>query len=324
MSSTSVVAYESATLTERQSYAQTLAAGGDLIPKGLHSMTRRPDGSAGPSAPSPGKVLLVMETGAMLGLHPIAALQGVHIIEGKATLSPALMSAVVRKAGHRLRVSTEGDVKAGTFTATAELTRSDDPDFTYRATWSVDRATRAGLASKDVWKKYPEAMCKARAISEVCREGAEDALMGVHYTPEEIGGEVGEGGEAVGIPTAEPDPEPTEDWAALFAAAETREELDEVAVRLAAKGEGTDKLRAAYLARAGALTRKDADADIVDAEVVEDETTGGGAAAERDHLQAPGAPARTAPGPELTPEEFEAAEAARFDAEVAAVEVDRD
>lgn len=266
--STAVVAYEAATLTERQSYANTLAAGGDLIPRGLHSITRRPDGSAGPAAPSPGKVLLVMETGAMLGLHPIAALQGVHIIEGKATLSPALMSAVVRKAGHRLRVSTDGDVAAGTFTATAELVRSDDPDFTYRATWTVDRATRAGLASKDVWKKYPEAMCKARAISEVCREGAEDALMGVHYTPEELSADVGEGGEAVGIPVAEPDPEPSEDWVAAFAAATSREELDAVGARLAEKGEGTDKLRAAFLARAGVLSR---DAEIVDAEVVDDE-----------------------------------------------------
>lgn len=319
--STSVVAYDSATLTERQSYAQTLAAGGDLIPKGLHSMTRRPDGSAGPSAPSPGKVLLVMETGAMLGLHPIAALQGVHIIEGRATLSPALMSAVVRKAGHRLRVSTEGDVKAGTFTATAELTRSDDPDFTYRATWSIDRATRAGLASKDVWKKYPEAMCKARAISEVCREGAEDALMGVHYTPEEIGGEVGEAGEAVGIPTAEPDPEPTEDWGALIVASETREELDEIAARLAEKGEGTEKLRAAWLARAGFLARE---AQVVDAEIVDDEATGGGGAVDGDHPEATRMPATAAPGPGLTPEEFEAAEAARFDAEADAGEVDRD
>ena len=317
--STAVVAYEAATLTERQSYATTLAAGGDLIPKGLHSITRRPDGSAGPAVPSPGKVLLVMETGAMLGLHPIAALQGVHIIEGKATLSPALMSAVVRKAGHRLRVSTEGNVREGSFIATAELVRLDDPDFTYRASWTVDRATRAGLASKDVWKKYPEAMCKARAISEVCREGAEDALMGVHYTPEELSADVTEGGEAVGIPVAEPDPEPTEDWAASFAAATTRAELDEVGARLAEKGEGTDKLRAAFMARAGVLAREE---QTVDAEIV-DETTGGAEAVDGDHPEATGVPATGAPGPEMTPEEFEAAEAARFDAEHAE-EADRD
>lgn len=273
--STAVVAYETASLNDRRAYAQTLASGGDLIPKGLWAQVRNGDGSVGASAPSPGKVLLVMETGAMLGLHPIAALQGVHIIEGKATLSPALMSAVVRKAGHRLRVTTSGSIAEGTFEATAELTRSDDPDFTYRASWTIQRAERAGLANKDVWKKYGEAMCKARAISEVCREGAEDALMGVHYTPEELSADVTEGGEAIGIPTLEPEPEPTEGWPALIAAASTREELDEIGARLKEKGEATDKIRAAWLARAGVLSRASKPApdaltvDVVEAEVVE-------------------------------------------------------
>lgn len=184
--------YSQAPLDSRMQYAQTLATAGSLIPTGLHEGGR----------PSPGKVLLVMETGAMLGLHPVAALQGVHVIEGKATLSPALMSAVVRRAGHKLRVTTSGSVKEGTFEARAVLIRADDPDNPFEVVWNKDRADRAGLNGRGPWQKYFEAMCKARAISEVCREGATDALMGVGYVPEELGAEVNESGEVLTV--AEP------------------------------------------------------------------------------------------------------------------------
>jgi hypothetical protein len=196
-------------------------------------------------------VLLVMETGAMLGIHPIAALQGVHIIEGKATLSPALMSAVVRKAGHKLRVSTVGTIAGGDFVATATLIRHDDPDFIYTASWTMDRATRAGLAGKDVWKKYGEAMCKARAISEVCREGAEDALMGVHYTPEEMDAHVTEAGDADVIATFEP----SADWPAIITAAKSKEDLIKVREQAEEAGEYTTDVRALVLARNGEIGR---------------------------------------------------------------------
>jgi len=251
--SSDVVIYSSSTLEERKSYASTLAKGGDLIPKGLWAPWRDSEGVMQPAAPSAGKVLLVMETGAMLGLHPVAALQGVHIIEGKATLSPALMSAVVRKAGHQLRVKTEGTIKDGTFAATATLTRSDDPDFTYSASWTMERAERAGLATKDVWKKYGEAMCKARAISEVCREGAEDALMGVHYTPEELDAVVDEDGTSNVVDATI---EPSEDWPRLIAEANTKEDLLALAKRIDGLGEYTDALRTSVLTKVGTIARE--------------------------------------------------------------------
>lgn len=191
--STELATFTAAPLEQRVRYAQTLASAGDLIPRGLR------DNRGQPVA---GKILLVAETGSMLGMHPIAALQGVNIIDGKPTISPALMSAVVRRAGHKLRVTTKGSVAAGTFEATATLIRADDPEAPFSATWNKERAQRAGLAGKGAWAKYFEAMCKARAISEVCREGAEDALMGVGYVPEELGADVDEQGNVVEAPAA--------------------------------------------------------------------------------------------------------------------------
>ncbi len=191
-----------ATAAERWKYAETLADA-NLIPAAFR---RRP-----------ADVFYAVEYGAMLGLSPVAAMTGIHVIEGKPTASSALMSALVRKAGHRLRVRVEGKVSDGTLTATAELVRADDPDHPFTATWDLQRAERAGLLSlktedgrvipwsrsekgkPQAWEKFPEAMAKARAISEVCRDGAEECLFGMHYTPEELGADVDGDGDVVSV-----------------------------------------------------------------------------------------------------------------------------
>jgi hypothetical protein len=185
---------------------------------------------------NPANVLYAVEYGLMLGIHPMAAITGIHVIDGKPSASAALMSALVRTAGHRLRVSTKGTIEGGDFTATAMLTRSDDPDFTFETTWTVDRAMRAGLVDKydknadgkwvvrartqnnkpGNWETYPEAMAKARCISEVIREGAEEVLCGAHYTAEELGAMVNEDGnvidgevvESLSAPAADDRPQP--------------------------------------------------------------------------------------------------------------------
>lgn len=183
-----VDSYAKATLDERRAYVSAIAQAGDLLPKSLWAQTRNPDGSPGGLAPSPAKVLLLAETGTMLGLHPMAALQSIHIIEGKPTLSANLLAALVRRAGHKLRVTTSGDWQAGTFVARAALIRSDDPEFEFVVEWGKERAQRAGLlGKKGPWSSYPEAMAKARAITEVIREGAPDVTIVAAYTPEELG-----------------------------------------------------------------------------------------------------------------------------------------
>jgi len=217
MTSTDLV-YSSASLDQRKEYALAISRAGDLLPKGLMEEVTDDNGRTY-TRPSAGKVLLIAETGNMLGIHPIAALNGVNVIEGKPTLSPALMSALVRRAGHKLRVTTKGTVEGGDFEATATLIRGDDPDNPYTSTWTPQRGARAGLCTYThdskagrwvvkarskydkvlPWESYTEALCKARAIGEVCRDGAEDALMGVHYMPEELGATVNEAGEMVDL-----------------------------------------------------------------------------------------------------------------------------
>ena len=52
----------------------------------------------------PANILYAVEYGELLGLPAIAAITGIHVIEGKPSISAGLISALVRRAGHRLRV----------------------------------------------------------------------------------------------------------------------------------------------------------------------------------------------------------------------------
>jgi hypothetical protein len=169
-------AVPAASLPEKMQYAKALAASG-MLP--------------GQYRQQPANLLYALEYAESLGLHPMAAITGIHVIEGKPSASAALISALVRRAGHKLRVKGD-DAKA-----VAQIIRADDPDFTYEVVWTLARAEQAGLARKDVWKKYPAAMLKARAITEVARDACEEALSGMHYTPEELGANVDQDGEPV-------------------------------------------------------------------------------------------------------------------------------
>ena len=149
----------------------------------------------------PGNLLFALEYADALGVSPIHAITSIHVIEGKPTASADLIAALIRKAGHRLRV-TGDDTQC-----VAVLIRQDDPDFEFRAEWTMKKAQSAGLTGKGVWKSYPGAMLRSRAITEVARMGAPDALYGVIYTPEELGADVNAEGEPVEF-IEEPAPEP--------------------------------------------------------------------------------------------------------------------
>lgn len=154
----------------------------------------------------PANVLYAVEYGRTLGITPVAAITGIHVIEGKPSASSGLIGALVRQAGHKLRVKSDG-----MSWATAQIVRADDPEFTYECTWNLERAAQAGLCKiengKPVardrngkptsWEKYTAAMLKARAITEVARDACEDVLFGLHYTPEELGAIVNQDGEPV-------------------------------------------------------------------------------------------------------------------------------
>lgn len=181
-----------ASLPEKLTYAKALAESG-LLPAQYRQR--------------PANILYALEYGATIGIGTMAAITGVHVIEGKPSASAGLISALVRRAGHKLRQRVERDER-GNPIGVCEIVRADDPDYTYRTEWTLERAAKAKLTGKDVWLKYPEAMLKARAVTECARDACEEVLFGLHYTPEELGAEISEDGTVV-ITDARQRPAPT-------------------------------------------------------------------------------------------------------------------
>lgn len=133
------------------------------------------------------------ETGAALGLEPLQALASIAVINGRATLSSDLMAAVIRRAGHTLRI-----VENNPESVTATLIRADDKKFEFTVTWDKDKAVKAGLwGQRGPWSQYPTQMLRARAITEVARQGASEALMGMIYSPEDFGATITDTGEVI-------------------------------------------------------------------------------------------------------------------------------
>jgi hypothetical protein len=150
----------------KMAYVRMLAASG-LLPKIYQRQ--------------PANVLFALEYGETLGITTMAAIMGIHVIEGRPCASSGLISGLVQRAGHRLRVSGNDQ------SATCTINRANDPEFTFTFTWTIERAKQAKLTGKQVWQNYPAAMLQARAITECARAACQDVLYGLGYTPEELG-----------------------------------------------------------------------------------------------------------------------------------------
>ena len=226
-------------LSERIQYAETLAES-SLLPKQFQKQ--------------PANVLMAIEYGNSLELSPIQAIQEITVINGKPTASANLIGALVRKAGHRLRVKADTATK----TAVAQITRHDDPEYVYEVRWDMERAKSAGLTGKDNWKNYPEAMLKARAITEVAREACPEALMGINYTREELEDSTGFVEAPITVDPAVTTSKATpaeDDTLALLADTTTPEEMTRLWDTLTPEQQG--KHQAAFHAHAQDLAKND-------------------------------------------------------------------
>jgi hypothetical protein len=126
------------------------------------------------------KTLTVLLAGRELGVPPMQAIRGIHVVKGRPSLSAELMLALAYQniPGFKFEVSGNEQVCK----ATAQRPGSNPVTISF----SLSDAQRAGLARGDNWTKYPAAMLRARATSAVLRIVAPDAIRGIH-TPDEIG-----------------------------------------------------------------------------------------------------------------------------------------
>lgn len=130
------------------------------------------------------EVTAAILAGAEVGLGPMASLRAINVIQGSPALSALAMRGVAQSQGHDVWVEEASDTKA------VVAGRRNGSDHTQRVEWTIQRAQKLGLTSKDNWKTQPQAMLIARATAECCRLVAADALIGMAYAVEELGDQI--------------------------------------------------------------------------------------------------------------------------------------
>lgn len=133
-------------------------------------------------------VMTVLLYGHELGISPVRAINAIHVIEGRPSISANLMLTLVRERipGFQLEV-----VEASPTVNTIRHRRHKDDDW-QTSTYTIDEANMADLVkptkngNKSNWLKHPTDMLFARNVSRVCRWNYSDVLAGMVHTPEEL------------------------------------------------------------------------------------------------------------------------------------------
>lgn len=142
--------------------------------------------------------------GQELGIGPVAAMTGIHLVQGKVTLSANLIAGQIKRSGrydYRARIEDE----------VVEVVFFEHGDEIGRSKFDKADAQAAGLWGKaGPWKQHPRNMLFARAMSNGAKWFCPDVFAGPVYTPDELGATVdGETGEVIDLPAA-PAPAPVD------------------------------------------------------------------------------------------------------------------
>ena len=128
---------------------------------------------------SESQILTIGMMGQALGIQPIVAINNINVIQGKPTVAPQLMLALIRRTGQLEDLKIEDD---GT---TCTVTMKRKGESAHVETFSMADAKAMQLDNKDNWRKQPKTMRKWRAISAAARIVFGDVIWGM-YTPEEM------------------------------------------------------------------------------------------------------------------------------------------
>lgn len=161
--------------------------------------------------------------GAELGLNPIQSLQRIIPIYGMPTLEARTMVALLKSRGYRVKTKRGPDGKPMQDNDSVTIVGYDLEGEQYESTWTFERAERAGyvptidertgkyrtnargnLVGNEKYLTDPQAMLKAKAQAEVCRDMAPEVLLGISYTVEEMQSEAPADAGPISEPPAQP------------------------------------------------------------------------------------------------------------------------
>ena len=129
----------------------------------------------------PDAIFAVMASAEERGITPLTGLQNIDLIEGRPAPSAMLQRSMILKAGHLL-VWRRADREAAVLYGRRRDTGSD-----FEAVFTIDDARAMKLLGKGNWATMPRAMLMARVTSLLGRMLFADVLLGMEYTPEELG-----------------------------------------------------------------------------------------------------------------------------------------
>lgn len=148
------------TLAELQTFAREFSVS-QLLPKHLRD--------------KPADVAITVLYGRELGLTPMQAIQGIHVIEGKPSLSAAMAVALVKRSPLcEFFDLVDSSAKSATYETKRRGGRKES-----KMTFTIEEAQSAGLLGKDNWKKYPAAMLRNRAALALARDVYPDVVANI-------------------------------------------------------------------------------------------------------------------------------------------------
>lgn len=127
---------------------------------------------------TPEQVIALMLIAQAEGKHPAIVARDYDIIQGRPSKKSEAMLRDFLAAGGSMDWNRLDDECAD---ATFQIGEGKP----VRIVWDMQRANRAGLAAKDMWKKYPRQMLRSRVVSEGIRTVCPAATSGM-YVPEEV------------------------------------------------------------------------------------------------------------------------------------------
>ena len=145
-----------------------------------------------PSIKTPQQCAMIVLKGRELAIPPIQSLSHIHVIKGKPACSAELILGLLGRAGVTWEWLSDGS------NGVAEI-RYQRPGFKpCVGRFTAEDAQQAHLAEGNpTWKNYPANMLRARAITNGARMIGPDIIMGMSYTPEELGALTNEDGELI-------------------------------------------------------------------------------------------------------------------------------
>lgn len=127
-----------------------------------------------------GNATAAILAGDEVGMSPLASLRSFYVVHGTPALYARAMVALAQAHGHEIWTSESTDSKVTVHG------RRRGTDNTETATWTIQRAQKAGYTSNKKYGTNPQEMLYSKAAAEIARKIAADVLAGMPYSVEDL------------------------------------------------------------------------------------------------------------------------------------------